>query len=441
MEETLRIILFILFGIYITVFILKHPYIGLILTVSSLPIIELLPSIPLFDTILPLLGAITVVGFLFTLKSGSSVKPISISPVHLFGLLFIIWMFITNPQAAWSGPSRNWTFTFIQLWVLMLLSSNLFDTSKKQMALMWIFSIIAIVSAFYAITTGNIDVSEELTRRSRGFTDNANAAARYFTVAMVFLSYLRSVSINPFQRTITLIGTIITYVGVFFTVSRTGIVLLFAAQVILFLFQAKGRQRFWLIFVGVLGLLIVWLFAASAFQIIETIIPAVAQGSDTMGLRYALWEAGWKMFQDKPLTGVGIGMFEWVLPYYGQGVEILRNRSIWAHNTYIQILSETGIIGFLLFMGMFLSTFSNFIRARFKGAYENEAKKEIWLIVFIVMLLGGITKSDHADKLTWMIMGISALFYNQAQLDAKLGSEPQKNLINTGNSAGNRLHN
>lgn len=438
MEDTLRLILFILFGVYIAVIILKYPYLGAILTVSSLPVIDLLPSIPYFDSVLPLLGAITVLGFLINLKGGSSSKLV-FSPVHLFGLLFIIWMFITNPQAAWSGPSRNWTFTFIQLWALMLLASNLFDTSKKLMVLMWVFSIIAIVSAFYAITTGNIDMSEELTRRSRGFTDNANAAARYFTVAMIFLSYLRSVSKKPFQRTITLLGTIITYVGVFFTVSRTGIVLLFAAQVILFLYEAKGKQRIWLIFVGILGLLIVWILAASVFEIIETIIPAVAQGSDTMGLRYALWEAGWKMFLDKPLVGVGIGNFELVLPFYSQGVELLRNRSIWAHNTYIQILSETGIIGFLLFMGMFLSTIVNFIRARFEHAYENESKKEIWLIVFIVMLLGGITKSDHADKLTWMVMGLSALFYNQAQLDAKLGTETQLGLIKKGATKQNKF--
>lgn len=38
--------------------------------------------------------------------------------------------------------------------------------------------------------------------------------------------------------------------------------------------------------------------------------------------------------------------------------------------------------------------------------------RNVWLIVLMVMLIGGITKSDHADKLSWMVMGISVFFAN-----------------------------
>jgi hypothetical protein len=34
-----------------------------------------------------------------------------------------------------------------------------------------------------------------------------------------------------------------------------------------------------------------------------------------------------------------------------------------------------------------------------------------WIIVFIVMLIGGITKTDQADKLLWLVIGLSSYFY------------------------------
>ena len=35
----------------------------------------------------------------------------------------------------------------------------------------------------------------------------------------------------------------------------------------------------------------------------------------------------------------------------------------------------------------------------------------IGIIVFVVMLIGGITKTDQADKLLWLVIGLSNYFY------------------------------
>jgi len=151
-------------------------------------------------------------------------------------------------------------------------------------------------------------------------------------------------------------------------------------------------------------------------NILETILPTVITGSDTMGLRYDLWTAAWRMFVEKPITGVGIGVYRWIVPLYSQDLPFLRNRNIWVHNTYIQILAETGIVGFFLFMGMFVSAMVNFVKAKFSEGAAYVSLRDIWMIVFLVMLLGGITKSDHADKLSWMVMGLSAFFMRQSEL-------------------------
>lgn len=418
MNDTLLMILGLQIALVLTLLILKNPYLGVVFTVASLPIIDLLPAIPMFSSIVPLIGAVTIVAYLFQGKTETAKPRAKFGAIHVFGLLFILWMYASNPVAAWSGRDRNWVFTFIQLWVLMFLAGDLLDKPEKHRTLMWVFSFVSVVSAFYAIQRGYIAETEEASYGASGFVDNANAAARYFTVAMVFLSYLRSVTNKPFLRFLALGMIFVTYIGVFFTVSRTGIVLLFTAQVLIFLFQSTGKQRTRIIFIAVVGLLLVWIFAANAFKLASTISPAISEGTDTMGLRYALWEAAWRMFKEKPITGVGIGAFRWLVPFYSQDLPFINGRSIWAHNTYIQVLVETGLVGFIFFMGMMIAVFSNYWKAKFTKDNPLASLRNVWLIVFLIMLLGGLTKSDHADKLTWMVMGLS-VYFRQASLLVK----------------------
>ena len=415
MNETLLTILGALVALVLVFLIIWRPELGVTFTLASLPVIELLPEIPLFSSIVPLIGGVTLVAFLLNSKKDKTKNSPGASMIFVLGFLFIAWMFFSNPEAAWSGRDRNWVFTFVQLLVLMFLSSRLLDTKEKYHTLMWVFSIVAVISAFVAIQQGYIAETDEASYGSSGFVDNANAAARYFIVAMIFLTHLRSESNKPFPRLLMLVGIIITYIGVFFTVSRTGIVLLFAAQVMIFFSQSSGKQRRNIIILGLIGLVLVWLISENAFRLAGTILSAVSEGEDTMGLRYALWEAAIRMFKEKPVTGVGIGMYRFLVPFYSQDLPFIRGRSIWVHNTYLQILVETGFVGFILFFGMFINAFLNFLKAKFPPDDERTKLVRVWFIIFIVMLIGGLTKSDHADKLTWAVMGVSVIFANQSR--------------------------
>ncbi len=73
---------------------------------------------------------------------------------------------------------------------------------------------------------------------------------------------------------------------------------------------------------------------------------------------------------------------------------------------YVAVLSETGIVGLLLFLGML----GVVLRDLFKAVQcKNEKISTLaknWLVVAVLVLLAGITKQDHYDKLTWIVIGI-----------------------------------
>lgn len=65
-------------------------------------------------------------------------------------------------------------------------------------------------------------------------------------------------------------------------------------------------------------------------------------------LRLGYWKTGLLMARDNPLIGVGLGSFGYAYPRY-QAVGVGDVKA--AHNDYLQILCETGLLGFLAFCG------------------------------------------------------------------------------------------
>lgn len=71
--------------------------------------------------------------------------------------------------------------------------------------------------------------------------------------------------------------------------------------------------------------------------------------------RYAIWANSWAMFRDHPILGVGKGNFRFVYPLYARKVTedpsfSAQSRAADAHNDYLQVLVETGLLGTMAFL-------------------------------------------------------------------------------------------
>lgn len=73
--------------------------------------------------------------------------------------------------------------------------------------------------------------------------------------------------------------------------------------------------------------------------------------------RIKLYQANWDMFVDHPLLGMGYDVYKdptKSVPYTSRRGVVENLQDSHAHNQYMQILSSTGIIGFVLFMSFYL---------------------------------------------------------------------------------------
>jgi len=88
------------------------------------------------------------------------------------------------------------------------------------------------------------------------------------------------------------------------------------------------------------------------FLLIFTLFSGALNMPSSYRHRIVLWKSSIKMFKDNPLFGVGSGNFIVFIPKYFLEEEKNDNFDIspYAHNDYLEILAENGIIGFILFM-------------------------------------------------------------------------------------------
>jgi len=82
--------------------------------------------------------------------------------------------------------------------------------------------------------------------------------------------------------------------------------------------------------------------------------------------RFYFWKAGVKIIKDFPFTGVGLGNFGLIYPKYKSPEAV---ETHFAHNSYLQIWAEMGILGLLAWLWLILGFFRAGLR-NLKVEYE-----------------------------------------------------------------------
>jgi O-antigen ligase len=138
----------------------------------------------------------------------------------------------------------------------------------------------------------------------------------------------------------------------------------------------------------VILLLVLWsLIPVGTISRLETVAASI--GSADFGSRGLLWREAFKLFLAHPILGNGSGSVTVTI-----GSE--------AHNIFLSILAETGLIGIILFLSIIAIVF-NEIRKLPKG-YSGP-----WLAVFFVMLIGTSLLSWEFKKATWLLLSFTII--------------------------------
>lgn len=158
--------------------------------------------------------------------------------------------------------------------------------------------------------------------------------------------YMRAES-TRLRRLVLAISFVVCVIAIFMSMSRGAVIVLVLEVVMIIVFAMRGRRR-WLL------LPIIAILGAGAigyqYQQREENQGDRYTAEDAEQSRMELWRAGIVMFKEHPFLGVGSRRFgERARDYYAlSGSQMGKN----SHNTFVEILSSSGLFGFVPFMLM-----------------------------------------------------------------------------------------
>ena len=404
-NHTLSSISTIFLGLLTGIVIIRFPIFGFGLVIDSTILADLLPKISVLSSIIPLVGVITIFSYLINKPYRNSIKW-NLSTVEILGLIFILWIIISNPEASILGATRSWALTFLQLWLLLWMARQFIRTKAEHQTMMIILALGIIISGIAAIQQVGSLSALNLENRAEGLSGGANTAARYFLYGIIILFYLQGENKKKRIKWLIQISSIILLtVALLYTESRSGLVLLLAFVFLQVMQISSKKQHSIILIILVMGIILLLINKTDISTLkIGNVITSIVNGSDTVGYRYTLWNAGIKMALDHPLTGVGIGKFGDYLPHYWPiGKTILANT---AHNTFIQVFAETGIIGFSIFISLLAISILKYLKIIKKSDKPFAEIYRTWLILLVILLIGSLTKADLIDKFLWFLLGL-----------------------------------
>lgn len=340
--------------------------------------------------------AALLLGYSFTLILVMLLKNGTLSMGNL--ALIVIFLFILiNNQTIIHGSIFPTIFCFVGITIIICCKYVPIWMKAMQKAiipLVWIQFASAIILFFnrdaqksYVIPFFALDSvsANNLVRQIEsnyllGLTSHFSAFAIYLSIGFLY-AYSRFLSSGTKRKksTITMIAF---FLGLAMSGKRAHFAFCLIAAIYVYIVIYGTRsinriiKRFLIVFCAALFLFIV-LSTASVFQ--TTLTRIIAQeNADVFSGRIIIWEPMWRDFLSSPFIGSGWGAFRYNYSYLMMG----NDRMTDGHNVYLQLLYETGILGFLAIGSLFFISFRKtyqLYRIIQKDPFFQASEKELML--------------------------------------------------------------
>jgi putative inorganic carbon (HCO3(-)) transporter len=355
------------------------------------------------------------------------------SPLNLPILAFLIWEIASVFWAANRFETMEVVFFNTALAAIYFMALGNAGNARAFVTVM--IAAGSIVSIYGILQYLGIDFTTPKSTPLVSTLGNVNFAGEYLSmiiplsVAMVFHSRGKTPKI-AFGTTTALMLTHLLLAksrGAWAGLAGAGIILLFLNP------AKKGYLK---------PLLYLALTIAVAFSIIYTVsgsggissikeeaVSVLNMRQSSILFRFLVWKSALRMIRESPLTGTGAGNFKIIYPLYRSSEEWhvsgINARVVEAHNDYLQIASELGLIG----LGIFIWLLVNALRI-FKKLLKTESILITGLLASVIsMLISAVFEfpfHNPATALTfWMILGISgALCFKAVPTGQPLQKKP-----------------
>ncbi|MEB9403807.1 O-antigen ligase family protein [Bacillus cereus] len=309
-------------------------------------------------------------------------------------------------------------FYFLLVLIIPFVVNNEFD-KKRVIEFFIASSIIPLAVGGLQFLTNSSPIETYLDGRmviriTGGFTHSNHFAYYISMVGIVLFTQLLSNERASFYKS-KMILFIVIGLELFLTYSRTALIMYIFVMIFILFFKKMDKMVF--LFPVALMLLILFVnFGSNSSSLIEDrfsgILDIFSSGSyiqdavnnnysDSFGWRIYLWSKVLALLVDNNLVfGFGLQNFNFVA---NQAIGIY----IDAHNTFVKVLVEMGIVGFLAFVGFVIQMFVVYFKSK-KGNLNLHISSSIYVYFYIILVsfVDPVFSHNVIGFYIWLFVGI-----------------------------------
>jgi len=389
----------------------------------------------LFRLFVSLAAGLAVLGWAFfddpaslrVFFSRSLKTPLGIAVTAFAAVFLLASIFADDAHAAfWSNFERaEGAFQMLHYWGFFVLIAGLF-TARKHWRLIFGVSLVAavgmtlygmlsalspstIIGAYGAVADKSLWqrlISPDA--RFQGSLGNAAYVAPYLMFAAFYAVWLWFEGNKTWLRT-TLYGLLVAWFAFIFLLSQTrgaflGLVAAVFAALLYMAFSRREFRKQAALIVIALAVVLGGLFAFRGTPLVRALpgsrFLTISLGERTVQTRIWNWEAAWQGFNERPLFGWGPENYPTVFDKHfdtrhfipGQNTETWFDR---AHSVIFDQLAETGIVGLLAYLSIFVAFFWQFFRwVRARQGKETPFQQALLLAMPVAYFVQGLALFD-----------------------------------------------
>jgi len=305
-------------------------------------------------------------------------------------------------------------FILVSLYFVLILMIRDINTLKYCLMALIIGGVLSVLSPI--VLGFGTDEVPSLERYGGLWGDQNVFAAILLTILPLSLVFF----LNERKRLYKLIfgaGFLIILGGFFLTYSRGGFIAFLFLLIITLYKVLKSKHRTKILLVAIPLLIVTsavfyntvadnYISRVESLRALQKNSPEITESS--LNKRYIYYfRVAPKLFSENPVFGTGIGGFRYYNTYYDQS----------SHNTYLEVLTGTGIIGFIPFMMILYLSW----RELRKVQYATRHIKDLSLLYnystalelgFLALLIAGLFIALDFSKILWLTVIFSSVMMN-----------------------------
>lgn len=363
-------------------------------------------------------------------RQSAKVDKAIVRPATLILAGLLGWLALS---ATWAEfPSQTAT-TFFRLGLNAVLFVIVLTSIRDRTTILRIIAAF-VVGASIAATYGLISPGQyegQYGRLESAALDPNELAAVLVPAVLLCMFTAIGLRSRPTVRMAALGAGAICGVTLILTVSRGGLIALTVALVVAFVVGGPWRGRIGMIGLTLAASVFIY-FAAYAPQTQVEHLKATTQGDARLQEgRVTIWEVAKRMAEANPVHGVGGGNFRTSTVHYllQPGLtarsDLIVDSQLVAHNTYLEIAAELGVIGLAFYLALLGFCLGSLIKASSIFRRNREREMELYSRALFAALSGLLVAdffiSDQFGKALWLLLALGPAMLVVARREASAG--------------------